>query len=182
MIQLSDDVVAAAKRGDADAMRTLYEQLAPAVLGYLRAKGVVDAEAVTGDVFVAVFGQLGKVTGGATGLRRLTFAIAHARMVDEHRARARVGATVSYHPDIDQRITESAEDTATASLGLARIRALLDELPEEQREVITLRVIADLTIEQVAAVMGRSPGAIKQLQRRAFVTLREVLGERQVTP
>lgn len=181
MAQISDEIVAAAQRRDADAMRTIYEQLAPAVLGYLRAKGVADPEAVTGDVFVALFGQLAKVTGGATGLRRLTFTIAHARMVDEHRARARIGATVSYDPDVDRRVVESAEDRATASLGLARIRALLAELPEEQCEVITLRVIADLTIEQVAAVMGRSPGAIKQLQRRALVTLRELLVERQVT-
>ena len=181
MVHLSDEIVAAAQGGDADAMRTIYEVLAPAVLGYLRAKGVADPEAVTGDVFVAVFGQLRRTSGGATGLRRLTFSIAHARMVDEHRARRRQGSAVSYEPAMDPRTVESAEDAAATSLSLARVRAVLAALPEDQCEVLTLRVIADLTVEQVAEVMGRTPGAIKQLHRRAMVGLRQLLADRQVT-
>ena len=58
---------------------------------------------------------------------------------------------------------------------------MLAQLPADQAEVIRLRIIADLSIEQVAHAMGRSPGAIKQLQRRALITLRAVLEERQVT-
>lgn len=181
MVQLSDETVAAAQRGDADALRTIYEALAPAVLGYLRAKGLTDPEAMTGDVFVAVFGQLRRVSGGAAGLRRLTFSIAHARMVDEHRIRSRQGTTVSYEAALDPRTEQSAEDAAELSLSLARVRAVLAALPEDQREVLTLRVIGDLTVEQVAGVMGRSPGAVKQLQRRAMIGLRQLLAERQVT-
>jgi RNA polymerase sigma-70 factor (ECF subfamily) len=179
--QLSDAVVAAAQGGDRSAMRVVYEVLAPRVLGYLRTKGVADPEAVTGDVFVAVFTQLHRTTGGAAGLTRFTFSIAHARMVDEHRARSRVGPMVSYDPDLDERSVESAEDAAAASISVARVRAVLAQLPEDQGEVLTLRIIADLTIDQIAQVMGRSPGAIKQLQRRAMISLRQVLAERQVT-
>ena len=47
--------------------------------------------------------------------------------------------------------------------------------------MIRLRIIADLSIEQVASVMGRSAGAIKQLQRRGLIALRAVLKDRQVT-
>ncbi len=47
--------------------------------------------------------------------------------------------------------------------------------------MLHLRVIADLSIEHVAQVIGRSQGAVKQLQRRALITLRAVLAERQVT-
>ncbi|MEO9139446.1 MAG: sigma factor-like helix-turn-helix DNA-binding protein [Jatrophihabitans sp.] len=61
------------------------------------------------------------------------------------------------------------------------MRAVLAVLPDDQREVLTLRVVADLSIEQIADVMGRSQGAVKQLQRRGMIALRKALAERQVT-
>ena len=48
-------------------------------------------------------------------------------------------------------------------------------LPDDQRSVLLLRVLADLTVEQVAAVMGRSVGSVKALQRRGLRTLRDRL-------
>lgn len=181
-VVVSDAVVEAARRGDRDAMRVVYEGLAPAVLGYLRARGVADPEAVTGDVFVALLGRIDRVTGGAAGLRKLTFSIAHARMVDEHRRRSRVPPAVSYDAERDHRTVESAEDEATVSLATARVRSVLAQLPDDQCEVLTLRIVADLSIEQVADVMGRSQGAVKQLQRRAMIAVRRMLAEREVTP
>jgi RNA polymerase sigma-70 factor (ECF subfamily) len=50
---------------------------------------------------------------------------------------------------------------------------LLDHLGGDQREVLALRIVAGLTVEQVADIMGKSAGAVKQLQRRALITLRE---------
>jgi RNA polymerase sigma-70 factor (ECF subfamily) len=178
---LDDDVVRAAARGEPDALRSVYVALAPAVFGYLRAKGVADPESVTSDVFVALLPQLERVSGGAAGLRKLTFAIAHARMVDEHRSRARTPDPVPYEPIVDNRTVASAEDDATASLADARVVAVLAVLPDDQQEVLRLRVVADLSIEQTAEIMGRSTGAIKQLQRRALLALREALAERRVT-
>jgi RNA polymerase sigma factor (sigma-70 family) len=50
---------------------------------------------------------------------------------------------------------------------------LLDMLGEDQKEVLTLRIIAGITVDQVAEIMGKSAGAVKQLQRRALDRLRE---------
>jgi RNA polymerase sigma-70 factor (ECF subfamily) len=41
--------------------------------------------------------------------------------------------------------------------------------------VVTLRVLADLSVEETARVLGRTPGAVKQLQRRGLLALREIL-------
>jgi RNA polymerase sigma-70 factor (ECF subfamily) len=49
------------------------------------------------------------------------------------------------------------------------------ELPDDQRSVLLLRVLADLTVEQIAQVMGKSVGAVKALQRRGLRTLRDRL-------
>jgi len=179
--RITDDVVIAAAGGDPRALRAVYEGLAPSVLGYLRARGVEDGEAVTHDVFLALLPQLGRITGGATGLRTLAFSIAHARMVDDARARARRPTLISYEPSVDTRVAESAEDRAHELLATAGVIDILRLLPPDQRDVLSLRVVADLSLEQVAQIMGRSTGAVKQLQRRAVLGVRRALAEGRVT-
>ena len=178
---VTDDLVRAAQDGDAAAMQALYAALAPTVLGYLRAKGAEDPEGATSDVFLAVFGRIRQVRGGASGLRKLTFSIAHARMVDQHRARARRPTELPYRAEVDTRTVESAEQTAVTRAATAQVLQVLELLPPDQREVITLRVVADLSVEQVAEIMGRSGGAVKQLQRRGLLAIRQALAERRVT-
>lgn len=178
---MTDSVARDAARGDRDAVGVVYAALSPAILGYLRARGVDDPEAMTNDVFVKLLPIVPELKGGADGLRKLAFTIARARMIDSLRARSRAGTTVPFDPTLDNRAVPSAEDDAQAALALARVHAVLDLLPEEQREVVTLRVVGDLTVEQVAAVMGKSSGAVKQLQRRGMVAIRRALQERRVT-
>jgi len=179
--ELDEATVAAASAGDEAALRNVYLALAPAVLVYLRGRGVGDPEAVTSEVFVAVLPRLPGLRGGVSGLRTLVFSVAHARMVDSYRAGARRPATVDYEPAEDTRAVPSAEDDALRQLSNERVEAILALLPADQREVLYLRVIADLSIEHVAQVIGRSQGAVKQLQRRALIALRALLAERRVT-
>ncbi len=163
------------RKGPADThalvFTTAYRRWSPVVLGYLRARGVEDAEAVTQDVFLALYPRLAELTGGIEGMRTLLFSIAHARVVDHHRARTRSPEVVEYVADEDLRTAGSAEDDALA--GSAGVLAHLAHLSDEHREVLALRVVADLSLEATAEVMQRSPGAVKQLQRRALSALRD---------
>ena len=52
---------------------------------------------------------------------------------------------------------------------------MLAELTPDQRDVLLLRIVADLSIEQVADVMQRHPGTIKALQHRGLASLRRRL-------
>jgi RNA polymerase sigma-70 factor (ECF subfamily) len=156
----------------AERFTAAYRDYAPRVLGYLRARGVEDPEAITQEVFLALYGRIDSVSGGDDGLGSLIFSIAHARLVDQFRAAARRPSTWSYEPDLDLRTTESAEDRVVRAAGDLGAWQLLSELPDEYREVISLRVIAGLSLAETAEVMGRSDGAVKQLQRRALEKLR----------
>lgn len=156
----------------AERFTAAYRDYAPRVLGYLRARGVEDPEAITQEVFVALYARIDTVSGGDDGLRSLIFSIAHARLVDHFRAAARQPTTWSYEPDLDLRTTESAEDRVVRAVGAQDTWQILGELADEYREVIALRVIAGLSLAETAALMGRSDGAIKQLQRRALEKLR----------
>src|SRR5205085_11906031 len=120
---ISDATVAAARAGDLQAVREIYLALSPVVLGYLRAKGIDDAEDCASEVFVALIPRLPTVHGGAQGLRTLVFSIAHARLVDDLRARARRPSTVAYDPSSDARAAPSAEHTAHDNWAEQRVLA-----------------------------------------------------------
>ncbi|MHC6591972.1 RNA polymerase sigma factor [Arthrobacter sp. C152] len=147
-----------------------YRTFAGPVHGYLKARGLDDPEAVTQDVFLAFYPKIGSLTGGTQGAKSLIFSIAHARMVDHYRRLERRPQLTPYDPLTDARTTPSAEDYAVELTSGAA--AMLEGLSEEHQEVLALRVVADLSIDQVAAIMGKSAGAIKQLQRRALQNLK----------
>jgi RNA polymerase sigma-70 factor (ECF subfamily) len=175
---LEDDVVEAAVAGDRDAVDRIYRHLSPRVLAYVAARGVDDPEGTTDDVMVTVFSRLARLHGGSAGLRTLTFSVAHARVVDDHRARARRPLQVAYEPQHDTRAVESAEASALGSVATQQAEEMLAELGEEQRSVVMLRVMAGLSLEETAQVLGRSVGSVKQLQRRELLRLREIVDAR----
>lgn len=167
-----EGVLPAAQLGEPWALRIVYDELAPRVHGYLRSRGAAEPEDLTSEVFLAVLPRLGSVTGGSAGLRTLVFSVAHARLVDDLRQRARRRPAVEYDAGTDERTSPSSEDVALRGIADARVRDLLGALPDDQRAVLLLRLVDDLTVDQVASVIGRSPGAVKQLQRRGLLALR----------
>ncbi len=179
---LTDDTLRARAR-DPELFSIVYRSYASQVLGYLTARGVEDPEAVMQEVFLAVLPRLDTVTGGVAGLRTFVFSVAHARMVDDHRRRRRAPVELEFEPDLDGRTESSAEDEAMETISPQEVQDLLSVLPDDQREVLTLRLIAGLTIEQAAEIVGKSSGAVKQLQRRALIRLREQSAVKEyVTP
>ena len=61
------------------------------------------------------------------------------------------------------------------AIGDRRVDELLQTLSPDQREVLLMRVVADLTLEQTAAALGKRVGAVKALQHRALASLRRVM-------
>lgn len=168
---LTDDELRASP-GDPELFSLVYRTYASQVLGYLTARGVDDPEAVMQEVFLAVLPRLETVSGGIDGLRTFIFSVAHARMVDDHRRQSRTPAKLPFDAEQDQREESSAEVEALERVSPSEVLGLFQCLLDEQKEVLTLRLIAGLTVDQAAAVMGKSPGAVKQLQRRALNRLR----------
>lgn len=176
-----DRLVAAARAGSSEAFAGIYELLVRPVSGYLRSRGVPDVEDLTSEVFLAVFAGLPRFDGDGQGFRSWVFTIAHRRSVDHWRRLARTVDTVELEPD-DGGPAASAEAEALDSLGEARTRELLDGLSPDQRDVLLLRIVADLSLDQVADVVGKSVGAVKALQHRGLARLRKALQEEGVSP
>jgi RNA polymerase sigma-70 factor (ECF subfamily) len=169
------EVLPAAQQGEAWALRVLYDHLAPRVQAYLQTRGASEPEDLTSEVFLTVFPRLSGLTGGAAGLKTFVFSVAHARLVDDLRRRSRREPVSAYEADDDPRTARSAELEGIESIQTERVRHLLGTLNGDQRDVLTLRILGDLTVEQVATILGRSEGAVKQLQRRGLIALRATL-------
>lgn len=174
---MDSGLVDAARRGEAWALTEIWQRFAPAVTGYLRGRGATEPEDLTSDVFLAVFQRLRAFRGDEADLRAFVFTVAHHRLVDDLRRRKRRGPTVEYDADADGRLTGSAEDEALDALRTQQVHALLDELSADQRDVVLLRVLGDLSLEQTATALGKRVGAVKALQHRALASLRRILDQ-----
>lgn len=151
----------------------LYRDLAPAVLGYLRAQCVEEPEDLLGEVFLQVVRDLPRFHGDEAAQRRWVFTIAHNRIVDHHRRRQRRPPTV---PATEGRETADSRPVDHDLLD-PRLLDALRSLTPEQRDVVVLRFVADLSLADVAKLLRRRPGAIKALQSRALTRLASLLEE-----
>ncbi|MFL6182631.1 MAG: RNA polymerase sigma factor [Actinomycetes bacterium] len=165
-----DDWVIAARSGGGWAFERLWLEFAGPVAGYLRSRGVHSVDDVASEVFLAAFQRLPSFEGDGQAFRSWLFTIAHHRSVDDRRREARERRTTVTRLNLDT--AASAEDEAFAGV---QIRAWLDSLPHSQRDVIWLRFVVDLSLEDVAKVTGQSVGAVKALQRRGIQRLQRHL-------
>jgi RNA polymerase sigma factor (sigma-70 family) len=175
-------VLAAAQCGTGWAAERLWRSLAPAVTGYLRVQGAAEPDDVTSEVFISVFQRIGSFSGSEAQFRSWVFTIAHHRLVDERRrARSRPQRFVPEHGVVEGSPAASAEHEAVRRLSDDAVRQICERLVPDQRDVVVLRVLGRLTVEEVAEVVGKSPGAVKALQRRGFAALRRIF-EREGVP
>jgi RNA polymerase sigma factor (sigma-70 family) len=181
-----DAVLAAAREGAPWAFERMFTALAPAVTGYLRVQGSAEPEDLTSEVFVAILRNLHGFQGDEAGFRSWVFTIAHRRLLDERRRRGRrplPEPLTAAAADVG-RESLSADDVAgeiDRLLGAERVRALCDRLVPDQRDVLLMRLVGDLSIEQIAGTLGKSKGAVKALQRRGLAAVGRLL-EREGVP
>jgi RNA polymerase sigma factor (sigma-70 family) len=170
-----EDVLTAAQAGAAWAFEVLYRDLAPAVTGYLRLHGAAEPDDLASETFIGVFTGLAGFSGDEAGLRAWVYTIAHRRLLDDWRRRNRRPQAADDPGDLTGRAGGDVEDDALARLGADAVQRLCGDLPADQRAVLLLRLLADLTVDQVAQVLGRSVPSVKALQRRGLRTLRDRL-------
>ena len=169
----------AARTGAEWAWTGIYRDLAPAVLGYLRARRAHEPEDLTGEVFLQVVRDLPRFHGGESEFRAWVFVIAHHRLQDHRRQRARRPEPGEF-VDVGAMTGGDAEDDALRSIATGRVYELCARLAPDQRDVLLLRIVGDLTVDDVAAALGKTSGAVKALQRRGFEALRKIFEQEGV--
>jgi RNA polymerase sigma factor (sigma-70 family) len=170
-----DEVLEAARAGGEWAWEQLYNDLAPAVLGYLRQLRASDPQDMLGEVFVHVVRGIGGFSGDEAGFRSWVFVIAHHRSLDDRRRLSRHPVQPAPTEKLDAPAPHDVERDVLDRLATDRVTALFEHLTGDQRAVLLLRIVGGLTVEEVARAVGKRPGAVKALQRRGLAAVRALL-------
>ena len=176
-----DTVLAAARAGTAWAYERIFTALAPVVEGYLRVQGASEPEDLTSEVFLAVLRNLGTFDGDEPGFRSWVFTIAHRRLLDERRRTLRRPPPAPLTAAPDAPAPDDVEQAVERALATAQVRALCERLSPDQRDVLLLRLLGRLTVDEVAVALGRTPGSVKALQRRGYLAISRLI-EREGVP
>jgi len=176
-----DDVagwIARARAFDAGAWDRLYQLAFPQVYRYVsvRVRTVGEAEDVTEEVFLGALQTVGSLRATSEiGFLAWLFQIARHKIADHLRRQYRP-PTEPLDPELD--VSDPAELPEDQIIRLDEeqaVRTALAELTDEQREVVVMKFSLGYDNARVASVLGKSPGAINQLQHRALGALRRIL-------
>lgn len=171
-----------ARHGDEIAFTVLWRDLNPALLRYLTVTGE-PADDVAAETWASVVKGLARFTGDETAWRAWVFTTARRRAVDAGRTRQRrVAHERSWQPwpAFGADVPDPA-DLVVQRLDTDAALALVAQLSPLQAEVVMLRVVVGLPVQEVAGVVGRSPGAVRVAHHRALGRLRALLEARGVT-
>jgi RNA polymerase sigma-70 factor, ECF subfamily len=164
------DVVQAARAGDEAAWEQLYRASYPRLSAYAGRRAGPE---VTDDIVAETWSRAIKGIDGyrwtPVGFDGWLFGIARRVIADHHRQAGKVRLIGS------QRVADVSPapgDDVEVAQDWAGVRRHFAELPDTDREILELRVIAGLSADQVGAVLGRRPGAVRTAQHRALAKLR----------
>ena len=164
-----------AAQQDPSRFAELYEENFDRVYAYIarRVRDRVDAQDLTSHVFHQALANIKKFEWRGAPFAAWLFRIAANAIADHARGKAREQAL----SEADDPATASVEDEVLDVVDRqVRVYRLVDQLPGDQRRVIRMRFGEDKSIREIALDLGRSEGAIKQLQFRAIENLRARLG------
>ena len=173
-----DSALAAAKVGEEWAWSALYRHLSGPVTGYLMGHGASEPEDLASETFLQVAKGIHTFEGDEAAFRSWVFVIAHRRLVDSRRVvfrRPAMAESSAEDASPDRLQGGNVEDDALAGLDSGEVQETLAPLTRDQRDVILLRVVADLSVAATARILGKSDGAVRVLQHRAIEALRRAV-------
>lgn len=175
-------VLQGARDGEPWAFDALYRTSANSVRAYARARGASDPDDLANLILYEAFRGLERFSGEAADWRSWLFRIARNKIVDDHRRRSRRPVS-SAEPVNDDHISPILDpaDQVVDRIDSQRAFKLLASLTPDQRDVVALRFIADLSLAETATAIDKPLTATKALQRRALRALRRNLSSQEVS-
>lgn len=175
-------LAAAATQGDRGAMDALLATIRPMVLRYCRGRlgrlpgAEYAADDAAQEACIAVLTALPRYQDQGRPFEAFVFGIAARKVADVQRAAMRAAIPTEELPER----TDTAlgpEESALAAADAEKARNLLSRLPDNLRELLTLRVAVGLSAEETGRALGMSAGAVRVAQHRALNRLRVLAAE-----
>lgn len=170
----ANDALQRTRNGDGTGFEYLFNELAGPLSAYARRQGADDPDGVANRALFDAYKGLPNFDGDFGAFRGYVYRIARNRMIDDHRRSERRPKVTELTARDVVPVTDEVADRMGSNEWVTN---LLEQLTEDQREVITLRVLGDLSIQDTARIMDKPVTAIKALQRRAVRRLHSLTGE-----
>jgi RNA polymerase sigma factor (sigma-70 family) len=167
-------VLAAAQTGAEWALAKLYSDLQPQLLRYFGAQASSEAEDLATEVWIDAAQSLKRFDGDESAFRRWLFTIAHRRLVDFRRRSGRRREDLVPPEALS---SHAAEFDWVAERSGAEALACLGALPPAYAEIVLLRIVGDFDSNEVASIVGKKPGTVRVMQKRALERLAELMAE-----
>jgi RNA polymerase sigma-70 factor, ECF subfamily len=174
--------LAQAQDGDEVAFTRIFRDVQPVLIRYLRVIAPGVADDMAGDTWLKVVEGLTRFRGDEPAFRAWLFTIARHRAVDSGRWQARHPTVALEDSETAQYLTApDAADAALARIGVRAALSAIARLPGDQGELIMLRTVAGLDVDQVARITGKSPGAVRVAAHRGLRRLASIASSMGVT-
>jgi RNA polymerase sigma-70 factor (ECF subfamily) len=170
------ELLKSARAKNKDALEKIFDLYSSALNRYALRLGcdAVLADQTVGDVFVKLLEQLELGKGPETNLRSYLYQMTYHLIIDQVRS-SRKSAPLEVSDSL-QRDEDSPSLTLENKMMFDLIlKAIQDELTDDQRQVIILRFMEEFSLEETAAIMGKKVNHIKVIQSRAIAKLRKAL-------
>ena len=172
------DVLDRAAAHDRAAIDDIVTEFEPALLQFAQGRGATDPEGVVNGALSDALTSLSKFRGrDRRAFRAYLYQILRRRIADQYRKAYNQPKIASGLDDdlVSELVDRDASEFDDRLAARALVEEILDQLTEEQREVLEMRVLTGLSIKETATRTGRSEGAVKSMQRRALSSLRSVV-------
>jgi RNA polymerase sigma-70 factor (ECF subfamily) len=158
----------------------LYSRYSGIVVAYLRGQRANDPEDLASEVFLGVMRGLERFEGDEAAFRSWLLVIAHRRLLDERRQLGRRPSHAVEPERLDELFgadqSVDVERSVLAHFHASKVVAALDVLTEDQRTVVLLHAIGDLSLPQIAQILRKRLGAVKSLHQRGLIAAANALG------
>ena len=169
-------VLTAAVEGADWAWADLYHEYAGRLTGYARIRGAADPDDLAGAVFLHVARRIEDFDGDEAAFRAWLFAVAHDRVIDERRRTGRRPAKSIDRPASPRgSASTEAEEPSLEGIDVESMLRVFDGLTDDQRNILLLRIVAGMSLAEIAATMNKRLRAVTQLQARALAAMRQEL-------
>ncbi len=171
-----DKFVKKAIKGDQQAFGQLYDAYLDSIYRfvYLRVEDQQTAEDISANVFLKAWEKLESYQMRGVPFRAWLFRIARNAVIDHYRTRKEVAPLEAVVNTYDENAIPVSEHVSTR-IEAQQIMGLMEQLTEDQRNVLTLKLVHGLDTQEVAKALGKRQGAVRALQMRGLQALAKLM-------
>lgn len=178
MLSGEKTILERAQRGDTDAFAQVYDFYAPKIFRFifLKTGNKENAEDLTSEAFIRFWSFIRKEKVKSDSAEPILFKIARNLIIDFYRKKEII--TMEIDEEIANRISDAQQDFLDRMINREQVREMMNiikELRDEYQEIIILRFVEELEIEEIAEITGKSKGSVRVLSHRALKALERVM-------